>query len=785
MALPSGMDSAKLSEIDAKIHESIAAGELPGAVLWVESQGEIYHRAYGARSLHPEREEMTRDTIFDVASLTKVMATAPAILHLHERGLLSIDDPVAAHIPEILEAGINPRAEPVDIEPTALQTLSIRQLLSHQSGLPPSISMMTREFLGYDEGVRRAASIGLIEQPGTRFRYSDVNYILLGEIIRRVSGQPLDVYTQEHIFGPLGMTFSTYQPPESLQADIAPTEIIDGYGPIRGEVHDPTCRRMRGVAGHAGVFSTAKDVAKFCRFFLNKGVAANGTRLLDAATIDLATRTHTADELRAPRGLGWDIGSPFAYQRGENFPHAGYGHTGWTGTSIWIDPASETFVILLANRNHPAEGRSIKSLRRDIGTLAAEAVGYRDKAPTPEPTTTTQSDALDRQQTAGGDPGKVQNGIDFLADRRFDLLRGLRVGLVTNHTGIGRERRRTTIDLLHESKEVQLVRLFSPEHGIRGTADPGEMVQDGRDPLTGLEVISLYKIDDRKPTAEQLADIDALVFDIQDIGCRYYTYVSTMGLAMEAAHQHGKTFIVLDRVNPIGGETVDGPVRTGQGNDFVAYHDIPIIHGMTVGELARMFRAERGLDGLDLKIVPLRGWTRDMRFDATGLPWINPSPNIRSLTEALLYPGVALLEFTNLSVGRGTPTPFEVVGAPWITEGRLAERLLKEKLPGVYFIPIRFTPTASAYKNEDCGGVRIVITDRDRMNAVDVGLALGRAIQTDYPETFTLDEKGNTLLRQPDTHAKWLQLKSNRALRRDWDKELRHFKKRRQEYLLY
>ncbi|MEO0413862.1 MAG: DUF1343 domain-containing protein, partial [Verrucomicrobiota bacterium] len=218
--------------------------------------------------------------------------------------------------------------------------------------------------------------------------------------------------------------------------------------------------------------------------------------------------------------------------------------------------------------------------------------------------------------------GQVSNGIDVLERNHFAQLAGLRVGLITNHTGINRNQT-STIDLLHQADNVTLVKLFSPEHGIRGVLDT-DHIEDGKDRSTGLPVYSLYKSEDRKPTSSQLADIDTLVFDIQDIGCRFYTYISTMGLAMEAAAAHGKGFVVLDRVNPISGAAVDGPIRKGEGNDFIAYHDIPVRHGMTVGELAQMFNAERKL-GLNLTVIPVMGWSAHSYFDQTGLPWINPS----------------------------------------------------------------------------------------------------------------------------------------------------------------
>ena len=548
---------------------------------------------------------------------------------------------------------------------------------------------------------------------------------------------------------------------------------------IRGQVHDPTARRMQGVAGHAGLFSTAEDVATFVRMML-KGVQGEGSKaLLSDETIQLATSNQLPDSLVKKRGLGWDIESPYSYQRGEKFPRSGFGHTGWTGTSIWVDPASETFVILLANRNHPAEKGSIKPLRIRVGTLAAEAVGYTKEVPLSDrdegPTSVTQT-------AAGGDDEGVFNGIDVLERDGFAQLKGLKVGLITNQTGISRERR-STIDLLASAPGVELMALFSPEHGIRGVLDQ-DSVDDSRDAATGLPVYSLYKSEKRKPTQAQMEGLDALVFDIQDIGCRFYTYVSTMGLAMEAAAEQDLQFIVLDRVNPIGGVVVDGPIRKGEGNDFVAFHDIPVQHGMTVGELARMFNKERKT-AAKLTVIPVAGWDPATHFNETGLPWVNPSPNIRSLTQALLYPGIGLIEFTNVSVGRGTRTPFEHVGSPWIHEGRLAQDLQEEGLTGIVFLPTKFTPDSSVFKGEDCGGVRFVVTDRDALRPIDIGLALMRLIHEQHPSTFTLKEKGNVLLRHQDTLDRILDGASAVEVRKGWKKGLDRFLKRREAFLLY
>jgi len=729
------MRPEKLAEIDREIGAAIDRGDIPGAVLWIESKGEVYEKAYGRRLVSPGSEPMTTDTIFDLASLTKVMATTPAILKLIEQGKLALNDPVAKWIPEFLAGGVRTEAEEPKPEAKDRETITVLQLLTHQSGLPPGIFLSEGDFWGQDEGVRRAATVGLLEKPGTRFRYSDVNFILLGEIVRRASGERIDAFAEKAVFAPLGMSETGYRPGPDKVTKIAPTTVIPEYGLLRGQVHDPTARRMEGVAGHAGLFGTASDVATFARFFL-EGKTEEGKALFHPDTLAKATTNRLPGSLSVARGLGWDISSSFSSQRGEKFPLSGYGHTGWTGTSIWIDRDSKTFVILLSNRNHPSEDGKIKPLRARVGTLAAEAVGYTKPVPAPD----AAPDPL--AKTAAGDPDRVLNGIDVLQRDGFALLKGLKVGLITNQTGINRERR-STIDLLAEAPEVELRALFSPEHGIRGLLDQDE-IDDGTDATTGLPVYSLYRTEKRKPTAAQMKGLDALVFDIQDIGCRFYTYVSTMGEAMKAAAEQGKRFVVLDRPNPINGVDVAGPMLDPGSESFVGWHTLPVRHGMTVGELARLFNEEMKL-GLDLVVVPCEGWKRADAWEATGLEWVNPSPNMRSLTEAFLYPGIGLLETTNVSVGRGTDTPFEVIGSPWIDGPALAAALAARRLPGVAFVPVTFTPDASTFKNERCAGVNIVITDRAAFEPVRTGLEIATALRRLHPDTWKVDGYGRLL----------------------------------------
>ncbi len=369
------------------------------------------------------------------------------------------------------------------------------------------------------------------------------------------------------------------------------------------------------------------------------------------------------------------------------------------------------------------------------------------------------------------------NGIDVLVRQRFAPLKGLRIGLVTNHTGEDRDRN-PTIDLLKNAPGVELKVLFSPEHGIRGEVD--ERVGDTVDAKTGLPVYSLYG-QRSKPTPEQLKDLDALVFDIQDIGCRFYTYTATMGLTLEAAGENGKKYFVLDRVNPINAATIDGPVRIGKGS-FVAYHEVPLRYGMTIGELARMCNVERNCKA-DLTVIKVENWRRDAWFDQTGLPWVNQSPNMRNLTEAILYPGIGLLESV-MSVGRGTDTPFEVVGAPYADDVKLAEALNGASLPGVRFVPVEFTPTYSVHKGKLCKGVYIMLTDRDRCNVVDAGLLIAETMYRFYPKDFNPDSMRHLLLHPPTFEA----IKADKPLAEIhalWQKDLDEFMVRRAKYLIY
>ena len=774
------MDGAKLLAIDRIVADGIRAGEMPGCVVTIGRHGKIvFQKAYGDRQVEPHRLPMTVDAVFDMASLTKPMATATSVMILVEEGKIDLEAPVARYLPEFGRNG--------------KEKITVFHLLTHQSGLVPDNPLGDYEH-GPQEAWERIFALTPIAPPGKRFVYSDVNFLVLGELVRRVSGKDLHEFSREHIYRPLGMMDTGFLPAEPLRRRAAPTEQRGGRW-IKGEVHDPRSFLLGGISGHAGLFSTADDLAVYAAMMLGHG-EFGGVRILQAATVERMTRAYPVSS--GLRGLGWDIKTAYSINRGESFSSRAFGHGGFTGTVMWIDPELDLLFIFLSNRLHPDGKGTVNPLAGRIGTVAGGAV--RDKQ---------QSGASDQWSVASGRISEVSKtseisppaplplsschrapaspsrpstltGIDVLQRDGFRLLAGRRLGLITNQTGINRQGV-STARLLRDAPGVTLVALLSPEHGLEGKLDQ-RRIPDARDPVTGLPVYSLYG-DTRRPTDRMLRGIDTLVFDIQDIGTRFYTYISTMGQAMQAAAEHKLRFVVLDRPNPIGGVEVAGPVLDAGRESFVAFHRLPVRHGMTVGELARMFQSELKLD-LDLEVVRVEGWRRDDYFDATGLPWVNPSPNMRSLTEAILYPGIGLLETTNLSVGRGTATPFELVGAPWIDGKRLVDALERAHLAGVRFSEVVFTPDASVFQGQRCQGLRIAVTDRSRFEPIRTGLEIARQLRLLYPHTWKVDSYDRLLgnrrvldaLRSGKTVAEMESL---------WRPELREFMKRRERFLLY
>ena len=778
------ISTAQLALMDSVINEAITQQKLPGAVVLVGRKGRtVWQKAYGSRTIDPKREPMTIDTIFDLASLTKVVATATSIMILVDRGKIRLTDPVSNYIPELKGDG--------------REKITIEELLIHRSGYAPDFDLR-EQWVGYDEAIKRLIKEPLRTPPGTRFVYSDINYIALGEVVKRVGGMALDSFAKTNIFDPLKMRDTGFRPAVSLQSRIAPTEKRRGQlnylgdSPtnagsdadvwLRGQVHDPTSYRMNGVAGHAGLFSTAADLSIYAQMILNGG-EFKGVRVLSPASVAEMTRPRLVNNFGGTRGLGWDINSSFSTNRGDLFPLGSFGHTGFTGTSIWIDPASEMFVVFLSNRVHPNGKGDVGPLRGRVASIVAASVtdsefvararreysAYYGEVLT----------ALEKTSRESAGSTRVLNGIDVLERDNFKELAGKRLGLVTNHTGLNREGR-PTIDILHKAPGVNLTVLFSPEHGIRGVAD--EKVGDSRDEATGLPIYSLYG-ESRRPSAEQLKNLDALVFDIQDIGARFYTYISTLGYLLEESAKAKLPVYVLDRPNPIGGVEVEGPIADADKLSFIAYHTIPTRHGLTIGELGILFNKQRNI-GADLRVIKMEGWRRSMWFDETNLTWTNPSPNMRSLTEATLYPGIGLLETTNVSVGRGTDTPFELVGAPWMKGDRLADYLNQRGIAGVRFVPVRFTPKSSVFKDQECSGVNIIVTDRSVFRPVTAGIEFAVALRILFPNDWKVDSYLRLLV-NANTLDRVKRGDPPRDIVSSWNTKLEEFRKARAEVLLY
>jgi len=375
--------------------------------------------------------------------------------------------------------------------------------------------------------------------------------------------------------------------------------------------------------------------------------------------------------------------------------------------------------------------------------------------------------------------GRVQTGLDVLETEKFSVLRGKRVGLITNHTGQDFQGR-STVELLAHAPGVQLVSLFSPEHGIAGHAD--EKISSSKDPSTGLPVYSLYG-DHLRPTDEMLQGIDALVFDVQDAGVRFYTYTTTMGYCMEEAAKHGIKFYVLDRPNPITGDIVEGPMLDSEKTSFVAYFPLPVRYGLTIGELAQLFNTENHIN-VELHVIRMKNWNRSYFFESTGIRWIPPSPNLRTLKGTILYPGLEILQNAGASVGRGTEAPFEEFGAPWMDGEAVAEQLNEKNLPGLHFTNQPFVPVSGLYAGQKCNGVGIKVTDRGAVRSMRMGLEIAAVLLKKYPTHFDVAKMIDLLGNDETVH----QLQEGVAPEQivaGWGKDLSAFDIIRRKYYMY
>jgi uncharacterized protein YbbC (DUF1343 family) len=658
---------------------------------------------------------------------------------------LSLNDRVSSHLPAFASEGKS--------------AITVRQLLLHTSGLP-IVNALSQYEDGPKLALERLLAIKLAHQPGDRYVYSDLGYIVLGALIEKISGKTLDVAAQQWLFTPLDLRDTLFGPSLALRPRIAPTEIADErtLPLIHGEVHDPRAYLLGGVAGNAGLFSTAHDVSQLARLLLNEG-QLEGRRLLSRASVEAITRPQRVAG-GFLRTAGWDMTSPYSRSRGARLSKRAFGHGGYTGTSVWVDPALDVFVVVLTNRVHPHAEQSVVRLQGAVADAIVDAI-----APVPP--------------RCSAAPSAVQTGIDQLAQRGFAPLAGRRVTLLTHRAAVNAQGV-PTLDILASAPEVKLVSVMTPEHGLEANAEGA--VADSRDPQTSLVVHSLYGKTQR-PTARMLQDVDHIVVDLVDVGTRYYTYMSTLHQTLIAAAQYNIPVMILDRPNPIGGLKVEGPMLDSDRLNFVNYHPLPVRHGMTAGELATLVNEERHI-GARIEVVEVSGWQRSMAHAQTGLPWRNPSPNLRSADAALLYPAIGLLESTNVSVGRGTDRPFHVLGAPFIDGNALARALGTAMLPGVTAEPVHFTPDANPHAGQQCHGISLTVTDPVDFRPATTALVIARALYEQH-------------LRQWQSH-KLIRLWGNRRVvdallgnapldkvERSWQPELAAFVEHRAPFLLY
>jgi uncharacterized protein YbbC (DUF1343 family)/CubicO group peptidase (beta-lactamase class C family) len=801
-----GMDSAIAGRIEEAVTRSIKHGDMSGCVVLIGRRGGIvFEHAYGNRAVEPKTEPMTTDTLFDMASLTKPLATATSVMILVQRGQLRLSDKVSKFFPDFAANG--------------KEGVTVEHLLTHSSGLIPDNPLSDYDD-GWKSAEKKICNLKLLTPPGSTFKYSDVNFILLGKIVESVAGKPEDEFVKEEVYAKLGMHDTGYNPSDELKTRAESTEkrAKSDKKWIKGEVHDPRAYALHGVAGHAGLFSTAEDLAIYGQMMLQKGRYGD-VHILSEATFDEMIRPRDIDGSR--RALGWDNHTGYSRNRGELMSDRAFGHGGFTGTSMWMDPELNLYVIFLGDRLHPDGVGEVNDLAGRIGSMACGALldvpEHREarqirllakapalnsltakpvekeatprskdeekKEPSPNPSLKgrgTKEDKPQEEPKALGEVKGLRLGIDVLVADEFKQLKDKRVGLITNQTGLD-STGVTTIDRLNNAPKVKLVALFSPEHGIRGVLDH-DGIADSVDEKTGLPIYSLYG-KRRWPTKLQLEELDALVFDVQDVGARFYTNTATMALSMKAAAEAGKEFFVLDRPDPIGGEIIEGPLLDGVMESFVGIHNIPIRYGLTIGELAKMYAKERKLD-VKLTVVPLEGWRRDSYLFDTDMTWTNTSPNMRSLRAAVLYPGVGVIEYTNISVGRGTNTPFELLGAPWINERDLAYAVNEAKPPGVRVLPVRFTPTDAKFKGQECHGLSVMITDLKEFKPFEFGLVIMHSLHQLYPRTWET-QRLLKLLGSKTVYQQIVDGEDVASILKSVNDDVSTFRERRKQFLLY
>ncbi len=729
------IDELVVEGLDALIGRAIARGELPGAVVAVGDHAGIRSlRAFGSRT---EGETMTVDTVFDLASVTKPVATASALMKLVEEGRVRLDDRASLYLPEL--------ATPDK------RSITLRMLLLHTSGLP-SVNPLAHYEQGRDDALSQIGRTKLLHTPGSAYQYSDLGFIVLGEVVARAAGMGLDQVVSERILAPLSMHDSSFGVRDARLTRTAPTEERDGRV-IRGEVDDPRAYRLGGAAGNAGLFSTASDLSRFARMLLNRG-SLDGQRVFEAHTVDMWLKPVAIHD--TTRTLGFDVQSNHAHGKGTLMSSRAVGHGGYTGTQLWIDPERDLFVILLTNRVHAGPQGTIHPLSGSITDLCVATVDHeRESLP------------------------RVLVGIDVLEAEAFARVRGKRLALLT-HQAARNRRGVTTLDRLLAAPQVHVRAVLAPEHGLSSNREGH--VGHARYGERQIPVFSLFG-KTRRPAPHMLSGVELVVIDLVDVGTRFYTYMSTALATLEAAAELNIPVMLLDRPNPIGADTVEGPVSEPDFESFVNYHPLPLRHGMTPGELLGFLSRERGL-GTPLEVVRMLGYRRDARFPELGLTWYPPSPNLLRYEQALLYPGTAIVEGTNVSVGRGTARAFEVIGAPFIDGEALAREISAFPLEGVRVAATHFTPRIGPYAGQRVAGVSFEVSTPERFSAVKLGLAVARALHRLYPDTWESSRLAK-MVAHGETAAAVLSDVAPDQLFALWQAELSEFESARAQVLLY
>ncbi|MBI3117228.1 MAG: DUF1343 domain-containing protein [Candidatus Hydrogenedentes bacterium] len=692
-------------DLEQELIRAVFRAGAPGAAAYVGSvDATYYHGAIGYQQRVPEFVAAQKGTRYDLASLTKVVATTTALLLLRDEGALHLDQSCADFIPL-----------------PQFKSLTLRHLLTHTSGLAP-LSLWYKEIQDTTGMIARIAERGIEAPPGTRRVYSDLGFILLGRVVEMAARDSLDGFCQRRIFVPLGMTRTGFRPPAEDRVFCAATENCSWRGRImQGEVHDENAFAMGGVAGHAGLFAPAEDLALYCRALLQG-------KILAPATLEEMTRWGHVP-FYPWQAYGWRVDPWRSGAEGFLRTRTAFGHSGWTGTSLWLDRARGLFTILLSNTPHP--DRAL----RDNKTLRVLFHGAVSERFYPQSTNT-------------------HTGLDRLVWDNFQALRGKRIALLTHHAAID-ESGRPILDVLRLCDDIHITTVYSPEHGFAGTAEAGEEVGDhhqkngpGRPPI-----VSLYG-ERKAPTAKELRRVNAFVVDLQDAGARYYTYPGTLKACMQSCVAAGVPMIILDRPNPAGGLVLEGPVAR-RHNALVCWGPVPARHGLTLGEIT-LFLRDTFFPKLQIEVITLDAWHPKFMAGQCALPWVPPSPNLPTPTSALLYTGMCLFEGTNLNEGRGTETPFQRIGAPWLDAGKVISRVEEECLRGCALSATTYTPhsipgkaTTPRYLDTPCAGISIEVTAPGDARPFSLAVSLLRAMQNTHPRELELSDYLDTLAGGP------------------------------------